>query len=285
MAAMCRLFAQVAPSPAGARDLLVDSPFALARQAVADPANPQTDGWGLAWFDPSGRPTIEKSGASAAADARRFEAAADAARGTVLIGHIRAASKGIAVDDAHAHPFADGPWVFAHNGTLFIKREVAAGLGSRRDRLKTDSDSEVYFQQFLKHLDATDDPSRAYEACVVENWRLWMGCARDYPGKTAPYSSLNALASDGKGLHALCHAASMGLARVGVCHPGQHWQVMSFAERDGRFVLASEGVDGGDWTLLSPPETLSVLPGRKPARRSLDLARSVGHPVPEASRQ
>jgi hypothetical protein len=30
---MCRLFAQVSPKPAGARDLLVDSPFSLLRQS------------------------------------------------------------------------------------------------------------------------------------------------------------------------------------------------------------------------------------------------------------
>ena len=50
---------------------------------------------------------IEKSGKPAPAEKERFAKAAGGARPGVLIGHIRAASKGIAIDDAHAHPFAD----------------------------------------------------------------------------------------------------------------------------------------------------------------------------------
>ncbi len=284
---MCRLFAQVAPAPSSARDFLVDSEYSLLRQADLDPANPQADGWGLAWFDGAGKARVVKSGAPAPREARRFTEAAGSAESGVVLGHIRAASKGIGVDDARAHPFEDEGWVFAHNGTLFIHREVAAELGPRRARLKTDSDSEVYFQQFLKHLDAAGDPGAAFEACVRENWRLWENGARAaHPELQAPYSSLNAIASNGAGIHAVCHAASKGLATHGVCHPDQPWSVMSYATREGRFILASEGVDGGEWVRLTPPETISAAPG--PAgieirRRPLQLSNSQG-PVPEVSR-
>ena len=208
------------------------------------------------------------------------------ARSAVSLGHIRAASKGIGIDDGRAHPFADDGWVFIHNGTLFIHREVAAALGPRRARLKTDSDTEVYFQQFLKFVDEGAEPSAAFEACVAENWRLWDSCRARYPDLPGPYSSLNAIASDGKGIHALCHAAHRGLAEHGVFHRDQPWSVMSFSTRDGRFLLASEGVDGGDWTRLSPPETISASPspaGVEVRRRPLSLFNSLG-PVPEVSR-
>src|SRR5581483_4851422 len=88
---MCRLFAQAAPQPAAARDLLVDAEFSLLRQADADPANPQTDGWGVAWFTDRG-PRVEKSAGAAPAERARFSAAADAARSRVVLAHIRAAS-------------------------------------------------------------------------------------------------------------------------------------------------------------------------------------------------
>lgn len=283
---MCRLFAQVAPQRASARDFLADSEFSLLKQADADPKNPQKDGWGLAWFGPDGLPRVAKSGRAAPEERARFTAAADEARSPVVLGHIRAASKGIAIDEAHAHPFTDEGWAFAHNGTLFIHKEVAAALGPRRARLKTDSDSEVYFQQFLKFRAAGAEPSAAFEACVVENWRLWESCRSRYPELRAPYSSLNAIASDGKGIHALCHAAHRGLAEHGVCHADQPWSVMSFAMRGGRFLLASEGVDGGDWTRLTPPETISAAPsatGVDVRRRRLSLVASYG-PVPEVSR-
>jgi|CXWL01.1.fsa_nt_gi predicted glutamine amidotransferase len=282
---MCRLFASVAPNASSARDLLVDSRFSLLRQADADPKNPQKDGWGLAWFDAGGQARVTKSGRPAAEDRAHFSAAADTARSRIVLGHIRAASNPN-LDDAHAHPFSDEGWVFAHNGTLTIWKEVAQALGPRRARLKTSSDSEVYFQQFLKHLELEKDPSRAFEACIAENWRLWQSCKELYPKAATPYTSINAIASDGKGMHALCHASRAGMSTAGVCHPDQPWSVMSFSTRDGRFILASEGVDGGEWTRLSPPETISAVPAASNVvvtRRRLSLSTPSG-PVPEASR-
>lgn len=278
---MCRLFAQFAPRPQAARDLLVDSEFSLLRQADADPANPQRDGWGLAWFEPDGRARIEKSARPADEEKGRFAEAAERARSNVVLGHVRAASPGIAIDDSTAHPFGDEGWVFAHNGTLAIHREVAEALGPRRARLRTGSDSEVYFQQFLKHLAASGEPSLAFEACVRENWRLWDACRARYPELATPYTGLNAVASDGRGVHALNHASRRGLAEHGVCHAEQHWYVMSYSVRGGRFVLASEGFDSAEWTRLAPPETISAVPGPggvTVSRRSLDLG------VPEVSR-
>src|SRR5437879_2589658 len=134
---MCRLFAQVAPQTASARDVLADSDFSLLKQSDADPKNPQKDGWGLAWFGPEGKPHVVKSGRPASEERARFIAAAGEARSSVVLGHIRAASKGIAIDDAHAQPFTGEGWVFTHNGTLFIHEEVAAALGARGALLKT----------------------------------------------------------------------------------------------------------------------------------------------------
>lgn len=283
---MCRLFAQVAPQNASARPFLADTEVSLLRQADGDPDNLQKDGWGVAWFGPDGAPRVVKSGRPAFEESARFTHAAAEARSTVVLGHIRAASKGIAVDERRAQPFSDEGWVFMHNGTLFIRREVAEALGPRRARLKTDSDSEVYFQQFLKFIAEGKDASAAFEACVAENWKLWEGCRDLYPELPGPYSSLNAIASEGNGIHALCHAAHRGLAEHGVFHPDQPWSVMSWAFREGRFLLASEGVDGGDWTRLTPPETISAVPsagGVDVRRRPLSPLCSFG-PVPEVSR-
>ncbi|MDX6769960.1 MAG: class II glutamine amidotransferase [Elusimicrobiota bacterium] len=282
---MCRLFAQVSPAPAGARALLVDSPYSLLRQSDMSAENPQKDGWGVAWFGADGKPRVVKSGRPASDEADRFAAAADAAYSPVVLGHVRAASNPF-VDDAHAHPFEDEGWAFAHNGTLTIHKEVAAALGPRQARLKTDSDTEVYFQQFLKHLAATGDPALAFEACVAEDWSLWAECRDRYPDATTPYTSLNAVAADARGAHAFCHASRVGLARFGLCHPDQPWSVMSWATRDGRFVVASEGVDGGEWTRLRPPETVSaVVEGGelKVTRRVARLVSPLG-PIPEVSR-
>ncbi|MDE2490523.1 MAG: class II glutamine amidotransferase [Elusimicrobia bacterium] len=282
---MCRMLAQVSPRPADARVLIAGPECSLLAQADADPKNPQTDGWGLAWFGADGRPRVVKSGRAAPSERERLSRAAGEAVSTIVIAHVRAASKGCPVDDAHAHPFEDGGWVFAHNGTLAIHREVAEALGPRRARLETRSDSEVYFQQFLKHLEACGEPSRAFEACVAENWRIWESCRARYPGVPAPYTSLNALASDGRALHVLCHAASRGLAECGVCHPDQPWSVMSESSRGGRWLVSSEGADRGEWTRLSPPVSISAVPmpsGVDVRRRALALS-TPQRAVPEVS--
>ncbi|MBI3566505.1 MAG: class II glutamine amidotransferase [Elusimicrobia bacterium] len=282
---MCRLFAQIAPRAEGARDLLVDADFSLLRQAHGDPANPQKDGWGLAWFGTDGKPRVTKSGGDAAKEADRFKKAADSAVSPVVLGHLRAASNPH-LDDSHAHPFEDEGWVFIHNGTLTIADEVKGALGERKGRVKTNSDSEVYFQQFMKHLKACGDPSKAFELCIEEDWRLWADCRAKYPDASTPYTALNAIASDGKGLHALCHASRKGLAACGIFHRDQPWGVMSFAVRGDRVAFASEGVDGGEWTRLNPPETISAVPkgsGVQVTRRALTLKSPLG-PVPEVTR-
>jgi predicted glutamine amidotransferase len=282
---MCRLFAQVSPKAVGARDLLVDSPYSLLKQSDMSAENPQKDGWGMAWFGADGKPRVVKSARPASDDAGRFAAAADAAYSPVVLGHIRAASNPH-IDDAHAHPFEDEGWAFIHNGTLTIHKEVAEALGPRQERLKTGSDTEVYFQQFLKHLAMTGDPSRAFEACVAEDWALWAGCRDRYPDASTPYTSLNAVAADARGVHVFCHASRAGLGRFGLCHPDQPWSVMSYSTRGGRFVVASEGVDGGDWTRMSPPETLSavVADGNVKVVRRVPVLVSPLGPIPEVSR-
>jgi hypothetical protein len=101
-----------------------------------------------------------------------------------------------------------------------------------------------------------------------------------------PYTALNAIASDGRGIHALCHASRPGMSNCAIFTPGQPWGVMSFTTRGGRFVLSSEGEDGGEWTRLSPPETISAVPNGSRVevrRRALALTSPLG-PVPEVSR-
>lgn len=260
---MCRLFGQLSPTPRSARPLLIESEFALLRQADFDKKNPQEDGWGIAWGGPSGL-TIDKSPEPASKDAARFDAAAKKGVSQVVVAHLRAASnprglpKSEIINLANTQPFTDGRWVFAHNGTLQIPAEIEAKLGRFADGLESKNDSEVYFRQFLKFLDQTKDAAAAFEACVAENWATWGECAKAYPEKKTPYSSLNAIATDGRRLFVFCHSAAKGMATCGVCNPSQPWQTMSMTERDGSLIVASENLDSGPWTRLSPPEVVSA---------------------------
>lgn len=272
---MCRLFGQLSASPAAAADFLVDAEFSLLKQSNFKKSNPQKDGWGVAWFGTNGKAVVSKSPMPAFKETAKFKEAAMGAVSTAAIGHIRAASnprklpKGRLINMANTQPFTDGRWIFAHNGTLQIPSEVTQRLGRWKHKLNSLNDSEVYFWQFRKFYEKHGDVEKALSACVAEDWALWKECRESHPGKTAPYTGLNTLISDGKTLYALCHAASKGLASCGVCNPDQPWSTMSFTRRASRVIVASENMDEGAWTRLDPPELLSisVRAGRLEVRR------------------
>lgn len=243
-----------------AKDLLVDSRFSLLKQSNFDPKNLQRDGWGIAHFH-SGAAAVDKSAKPAFDEAQAFARAAQPAS-TAVIGHLRAASnpRGLPMKElinlGNTQPYTDGRWAFGHNGTLEIPLEVAESLGPLQKHVKSNNDSEVYFWQFIKFLREHGDGARAFEECVAETWRIWERCKTRHPGKQTPYTSLNAVASDGRSLFAFCHAARTGLASRALFTPDQPWQIMSFSLREGRLVVASEGLDEGSWTRFQSPETL-----------------------------
>ena len=260
---MCRLFAQISPLPLSAEPYLVDSDFSLLKQSNFNKKNLQKDGWGIANYGNKNKPVVSKSPKPVFLEAMKFKKAA-AARSTAIIGHIRAASnprdlpKNKLLNLESAQPFTDGRWIFAHNGTLEIPDEVTKALGPLRRNIKSSNDSEVYFWQFIKFYRKTGDATKALKACIGEIWDLWKKCKSRYPQKKGPYTSLNALLSDGQSLYALCHFFRKGLADCGVCNPSQPWSVMSFARRGPLFIAASEDLDKGSWTRFDPPEILCV---------------------------
>lgn len=78
------------------------------------------DGWGIVTYPAAGPHYIDRSGGSIEDECERYfsaveQAVADNSR--VVIAHVRKATKG-ALDATNAHPFCQGPWVLAHNGTV-----------------------------------------------------------------------------------------------------------------------------------------------------------------------
>lgn len=260
---MCRLFAQISPLPLSAEKFLVGSEFSLLRQSDFKKNNLQKDGWGVARFGNKNEPWVSKSPKPVFKEKSKFIGAARPAS-KVVIGHIRAASnprgipKNRLINMGNSQPYTDGRWVFAHNGTLQIPDEVAAELGPLRRKVKSLNDSEVYFWQFVKFYRRLKSVPKALQACIREDWALWKKHAARHPDKSTPYTSLNVILSDGRELHAFCHAARRGLSDCGVCNPSQPWSIMSFSKRPDRVLVASENLDRGSWTRFSQPELVSV---------------------------
>src|SRR6185437_6135964 len=91
----------------------------------------------------------------------------------------------------HTQPFVHGRWLFAHNGTLYIPREVRAALGDWNQWIQGNNDSEVLFYWLLKHLPfLLDSPSsgapigrivRGVRQSLNDLDAIWRKCRKNYP--------------------------------------------------------------------------------------------------------
>ncbi len=283
---MCRLFAQLSLEPRDGREWLVDAPCSLLGQS-SHKGREQKDGWGVGWFEGS-RARVVKSPRAIymGKEPAAFRAAARRAKSTVVIAHIRAASNPRGLPPArlkgalNTQPFSDGRWIFAHNGTLSIPDEVQARLGPWRRKVKGTNDSEVFFWQFRKHLQAEGSPAKALRRCVEEIWELWPECRARHADKRAPYLGLNVVASDGRTLVALCHYPLRGRKLTALCTPRQRWGTMSLRQEDGRLVVASEPMDDGDWSRFKDPEILEAWVKGGRIRSRTTTFRAPGREIP-----
>jgi glutamine amidotransferase len=229
---MCRLYAQRAPTARGAADPLCSSHNALRFQSHKHP-----HGWGVGYWV-KGTPRVMRGLLPAHAD-QAFLDASHRAHSRVVLAHVRDASVG-PVLEANTHPFAHGPWLFAHNGTVArfrrsarVRAALLAAIEPRlRRAIRGDTDSERCFLLFLTCL----GPRRELARLADVRRALFEATARIAaiadPGARRP-SSLNFLVSDGRLLAA--------------CRRGRtlHW--LREPGTEGRFVVASEPIGRAAW--------------------------------------
>jgi gamma-glutamyl hercynylcysteine S-oxide hydrolase len=119
---MCRHLAYLGPARSlGA--LLCDPPHGLFRQSWAPRhqrhGTVNADGFGVGWYaDGDPVPARYRRGGPIWADPSFADLARVVSSGAVLAA-VRSATPGQAAGDAAAAPFADGEWLFSHNGCLF----------------------------------------------------------------------------------------------------------------------------------------------------------------------
>lgn len=229
---MCRLYGQRSASAAGAAEPLCSSHNALRFQSHVHP-----HGWGVGWWS-AGRPRVERGVLPAHAD-QAFCDASHRARSRIVLAHVRDASVG-AVTEANTHPFAHGPWLFAHNGTVAryrrsarVRAALEAGIApALRRRLRGETDSERCFFLFLSRLGPAAGGATLAQVrrALAETTALIAGLADR--GAARP-SSLNFLVSDGRLLCASRRGRTLHL----LVEPGAA----------GRVVIASEPIGRGDW--------------------------------------
>lgn len=152
---MCRLYGHIAARPLPLAGVLLDAPHSLLTQSCGDwRGEKHRDGWGIGYYQ-DGKPQVIRRPTAAPED-KEFSASARAISSNVALAHVRQASVGdLCV--ANAHPFAFGPWIFMHNGTVTgfdklrsqLVEETDPGL---RHQVAGTTDSEQVFFWLLSRL-------------------------------------------------------------------------------------------------------------------------------------
>ncbi len=165
---MCRLYGFMATDPTRLECSLVAAQNALQVQSDRDARGRRNaDGWGIARWSEGGFEVVQST-KPAFADRRFAEEARETVSPTV-IAHVRGATVGN-IDMVNTHPFAHGPWVFAHNGTLTTHGTLAPALLHDVHATPAGStDSELIFQWLLGRMAESGlDPHRpAYDVAPV----------------------------------------------------------------------------------------------------------------------
>ena len=218
-------------------------------------------------------------------DRKHVLRAAREMKGKVLIGHVRWASNPLKlarhelIGTAHTQPFVwrpasakatagtrrsravaeaamarrrlgEGGWIFAHNGTLYIPKEVAARLGPWEKYIKGKNDSEVLFYWLMKHLARSNNPAQAVRRSIQGIHRIWEGGKRSYPLHRYPYHGLNWILSDGKTLMAFCYTDPRGFGKSkALCDSRQSYYQLHRRLATESVVISSEPFDKeSGWT-------------------------------------
>ncbi len=260
---MCRITASISPARTTSEDILCGSPRSLLVQAGAVKGRFQDDGWGIGFFREGGREAIIKSPLPARLNAGTFCRAAAKARSRVTLAHVRYASApGVPmakqVRMENTQPFSGGGFIFAHNGTLFIKDEIRSLLGKYASRIKGNGDSEVLFWQAMKMLDAYGSPAAALEAALDEIRTVWVSRRDSVPGRKFPYTGLNLFLASKDSLTVLCHAPRSD-ARASLMTPGWEYGRIAWHRKKNRVVFSSEPTDASPgWKKMNDPEIASA---------------------------
>ena len=238
---MCRHLAYLG-TPVPLAQLLFDAPHALAHQAWAPRdmrggGTINADGFGVAWYPGDGaEPVRYRSAVPLWSDAALPALAAHTRSGAVLAA-VRSATVGMPVVETAAAPFAEGPWLFSHNGVVRGWPDTVAGLAARlpvRDLLTLDAptDSALLWALVRDRLRAGVPAAKALAETV------------DAVSAAAPGSRLNLLLTDGRQIV----ASTVGHA-------------LSVRAVEGNVLVSSEPLDPGpEWTAVPEGHLLIATP-------------------------
>ncbi|HEX3784901.1 MAG TPA: ergothioneine biosynthesis protein EgtC [Pseudonocardiaceae bacterium] len=131
---MCRHLAYLGP-PTALAELLLSPPHSLLRQSWAPTdmrkgGTINADGFGIGWYPEPGRPVRYRRATPMWSD-ENLPGLAGVTHSTALLAAIRSATVGMPVVDTASMPFAEGRWLFSHNGVIAGWPGSVADLAAR----------------------------------------------------------------------------------------------------------------------------------------------------------
>jgi predicted glutamine amidotransferase len=269
---MCRLFGSLCSNVPDLEWHLVSSGTSLLAQSTAFPKRIQGDGWGIGHYDESGRPRTVLSTGAIFEERQKFYAAVGKASGPLVIAHIREASNPMNLPREkllrieNQQPFIYKNWVFAHNGTLKLPKEVSERLGKHRRDMRGNNDSEVFFWLMMSGIERTGSVRKAFDGALKTILEVWEESPAAVKRKVKlPYVSLNTIFSDGERLYAICKYDGYRPKHgdnwlCGIDPPRPLLQMCYLTEDDGSgLVVASERTEpSGEWVPLEDGNLLEA---------------------------
>ncbi|MGB9717293.1 MAG: class II glutamine amidotransferase [Thermoproteota archaeon] len=246
---MCRLLGAIFVGTGSVEQHLLNTECSLFTQAFK---GRQSDGWGIGFYPGGSNPIVFKSDKPVYEDKDSFEKAAKAAKGRIIIAHVRKASnpRGLAremlISLENSQPFNHSKYVLAHNGTINIPDEVSRRLGSYARLVKGRNDSEVYFYLLLSLIEKEGDVVTAFRK--VEQTLMEIFAEEKVSGFEAPFTSLNTIFSDGSKLYAFTrYLYNPGSS---MCYGDTPVYEMCFKINTDHLIVASEKTVRGNWVPL-----------------------------------
>jgi predicted glutamine amidotransferase len=184
---MCRLLGWATRRPTTLLDLVGTEDL----HGFTELSAKHCDGWGVARATETGVKVHKR--ADAARGSRAFAHWARGYASDLGMAHLRMATMGLSVGIENTHPFTDGQYAFAHNGSVLspasLDRLVDPGVARLR---RGTTDSERYFLALLSRLRRGAAPADALRDTV------------DEIAAGLPFTSLNCLLLTAEELIAVC---------------------------------------------------------------------------------
>jgi glutamine amidotransferase len=132
---------------------ILENFFELAEVGKIPPGNTpgHLDGWGIGFYK-NGKAVVHKSGVSIVKEKQEFFETCERVKASkILLLHLRKSSWSETSKSAHAHPFAAGNILFAHNGTIRDFKTLHKKIIQDPPHPEM-LDSEVYFRYIMSFI-------------------------------------------------------------------------------------------------------------------------------------